>query len=335
MVAWKRIILLSLAVIGIGFNVSRGEDEPTESKAYKDCREAVVAGDVEALKKLIHEHPKVVTETSAHGDTLLHLVAVYSIRRTEGHAEIADALIEAGAAVNAFNRAGCTPLHEAANTRSVAICTSLLRGGADLRVHKKVPGLEKLPAESQHPEDGDTPIDVASYRGFAFLVEKLLAAKVPIEYPETQRLKGFPPVKDSALHFACRNCVYSKTSPARREEACKTIDLLSAKISDVNLKNLEGRSPLLVCADWGAPVLIEHLLTNHPKVKIDFQDTLGNTALHLALDGKATSELSVEVVQTLLKHGADKNIKNASGETPLDLARSKGNQAAISLLAKE
>lgn len=335
MLTWKKLAVLSLALAALGLGPARAEETPSESKDFKECREAVVRSDADAVKKLIKEHPKIVTETSEHGDTLLHLLAIYALKATPGQAEIAEALIDAGAAVNAVNRAGCTPLHEAANTRSVAVTSALLRAGADLRVRKKLPGIDKLPADEQHPEDAETPIDVASYRGFAFLVEKLLAAKVPIEYPETQRLKGFPPVKDSAFHFACRNCVYSKTSAARREDACKTIDLLCAKISDINVKNLEGRSPLLVAADWGSPALVEHLLTKYPTVKIDFQDTLGNTALHLAVDGKTTPELGVEVVRVLLKHGADKNIKNVSGDTPLTIARSKDNKEAVSLLTKE
>ena len=53
------------------------------------------------------------------------------------------------------------------------------------------------------------------------------------------------------------------------------------------------------------------------------------TALH-----KAASNNSTDVIEVLLKHGASTNIKDRFGDTPIDLARSKNNEAAVRLLER-
>ena len=333
----NEILAVPIVLVGISFALT-GAEKPVPSATgpvFTKCRQAISRGDVTGLKQLLKEHPKIVSEKDENGETLLHIVAVFSFRENAKDDDIVDLLIERGADVNAYNKMGHTPLLEVAATRSEPVASALLRGGADVRACKKRPGMEKFPESEQHPEDGDTAIDIASCRGFPFLVERLLKVDVPIEYPKTQRLKGLPPVKDSALHFACRNCVYSKSTEKEKKDACRTIDLLCAKISDVNVKNFDGYSPLLVAADWGGPVIIDHLLSHYPKVDIDFRDCFGNSAMHLAVDGKTTPELGAEVVRVLLKHGATRDIVNFSGDTPLTIARRKGSQAIISLLAKK
>jgi ankyrin repeat protein len=53
----------------------------------------------------------------------------------------------------------------------------------------------------------------------------------------------------------------------------------------------------------------------------------GNTALHFAV-----LRNDVDMVKTLLDLGADKNIKNSIGKTPLDRARNKGFSDISNLL---
>lgn len=49
---------------------------------------------------------------------------------------------------------------------------------------------------------------------------------------------------------------------------------------------------------------------------MDVQDDDGMTPLH-----KAASESKIEVVEVLLKYGADKALKDKHGRTPKDLAK--------------
>lgn len=53
----------------------------------------------------------------------------------------------------------------------------------------------------------------------------------------------------------------------------------------------------------------------------------GSTALHMAV-----KQGDVEVVKTLLQHGADPNLKNARGESPLDIAKEHGHDTIVPLL---
>ena len=53
------------------------------------------------------------------------------------------------------------------------------------------------------------------------------------------------------------------------------------------------------------------------------------TALH-----KAASNNSTGVIEVLLKHGASTKIEDRFGDTPIDLARSKNNEAAVRLLER-
>ena len=54
-----------------------------------------------------------------------------------------------------------------------------------------------------------------------------------------------------------------------------------------------------------------------------------STALHWAAFKNST-----DVIEVLLKHGASTNIKDLFGDTPIDLARSKNNEAAVRLLER-
>jgi len=56
----------------------------------------------------------------------------------------------------------------------------------------------------------------------------------------------------------------------------------------------------------------------------------GDTALHLAC-----SKGALTVVRILVKNGANTNIENVNGQTPLDVARGAGNSEMIDCLAIE
>ena len=75
--------------------------------------------------------------------------------------------------------------------------------------------------------------------------------------------------------------------------------------------------PLLVTADLGDLKLIQLLVESG--IDIDLQSReCQTTALHEAICAE-----NLAVVSYLLKMGARKDIKNANGETPFDLAISK------------
>ena len=84
--------------------------------------------------------------------------------------------------------------------------------------------------------------------------------------------------------------------------------------------DIDGFSPLMFCVQNGRINMIDFLLSK--QIDINKKNVLGNTALFYAV---YFSKNQIEIIEKLLKHGADMNIPNNAGITPLSLANSMGN----------
>lgn len=87
-----------------------------------------------------------------------------------------------------------------------------------------------------------------------------------------------------------------------------------------------GSSPLLHCAVEEHPEQIEALVKMG--VEVDQRDTLGDTALAMAISDGA----GLETIDLLLRLGADPNAENESGETPFARSCSAGHLPAAKRL---
>jgi|SRR5215471_5098375 len=95
----------------------------------KEIIKAAKKGSVESVKALLAGHPGLLDARDKDGSTPLHC-AVW-----KGHPEMVEALINAGADVNARNENdhwGTTPLHAAAHANQAGIAQLLIDRGADL-----------------------------------------------------------------------------------------------------------------------------------------------------------------------------------------------------------
>lgn len=91
---------------------------------------AAKSGDVFTLKSLLAQDASLVNALDSDGSTPLHCAT------WKGHLIIVEALLEAGANVNAVNQNehwGTTPLHAAAHANQAAIAKMLLDNGADAK----------------------------------------------------------------------------------------------------------------------------------------------------------------------------------------------------------
>ncbi|EAY17848.1 hypothetical protein TVAG_010720 [Trichomonas vaginalis G3] len=79
---------------------------------------------------------------------------------------------------------------------------------------------------------------------------------------------------------------------------------------NVNSKNNDGSSPLIIAAKHGYVEIVKLLLSHG--AFINETDNEGKTALYLALRHN-----SIDIVKLLISHGADVNIKNNIGLSPL------------------
>jgi len=128
--------------------------------------QAVVAGDVEAVKELLNEHPELATARVVSGGerTLLHLFADYPGHRPRPR-EMVAALQQAGADINASyvgESHSETALHWAASNDDVGLIDALLDAGADLEAPGAIIG-------------GRTPIADATAFGQWQAADRLLA----------------------------------------------------------------------------------------------------------------------------------------------------------------
>jgi len=128
-----------------------GTDEPVAVAVV----EAIHAGDLESLQRLLDEHPGLAAarlgdDVDGHGDgdgdggmsrTLLHVATDWPGHFPNG-ATIVAALIEAGADPNArfVGPHAETPLHWAASSDDVEVLDALLDGGADIEAPGAVLG---------------------------------------------------------------------------------------------------------------------------------------------------------------------------------------------------
>jgi ankyrin repeat protein len=112
-----------------------------------EISQAADDGKVEKVKTLLKADPRLVFDKDKYDTTPLHYAA---------NREVAEALLAAGADVNARNKYGDTPLHFAATRGRKEVVQFLLEKGAEVNVKNRPIGIGA---------DGETPLDCAVKEG--------------------------------------------------------------------------------------------------------------------------------------------------------------------------
>ena len=92
------------------------------------------------------------------------------------------------------------------------------------------------------------------------------------------------------------------------------------KESGFDQADSSGFTPLMYCILHERPRMVDFLLEN--AIDVNRQNGVWNTALFYAV---FKSKDKTELIEKLLKKGADMNIANEAGVTPLSLANSMAN----------
>ena len=248
--------------------------------------------------------PEVDVNHQGVNGTALHL-AVHG-----KHSDVVQVLIDAGADIEKKSADGRSPLLVASCLRDLTIVTRLVKAGADVRA---------TDAERQ------TCLNLAVCHGHADTVRYL------VSFPEVD-LNHQGSKNHTALHLAVQ------------EKHADMVQVLIDAGADIETKNDEGRSPLLLASLAGELIIVTKLvkagadvravdaerntclnlaacfghtdtvryLVSLPVVDLNHQGSNNRTALHLAVHGKHS-----DVVQVLIDAGADMKTNSADGRSPL------------------
>ncbi|KAF5706047.1 heterokaryon incompatibility protein [Fusarium globosum] len=97
------------------------------------------------------------------------------------------------------------------------------------------------------------------------------------------------------------------------------------RVSNLDMQDVEGRTPLLLAASKGHDVLIELMLSEG--FEPNTRDAIDETPLLLA-----SERGNFGVVEALLKHNADPNVRNTHGRTALSQAAQNGYDSLVRCL---
>ena len=257
------------------------------------------------------------------GFTILHVIADLDPKKGLGgivtqaaqatvpfkadYAAVVDLLLNAGLEKDQETN-GVTPLSAAALRGNTAVAAELIRRGADTEFRDKA---------------GFTPLISAAESGYDGLIRMLLEHRADV----------------NATNNSGKTALMVAASFGR--EAC--IPPLLDAGAGVNALTADGFTPLHAAAMGGWPRAAECLLEAGADLAAPSTHTsellAGSTALHLSCLRTHFESLGVkkngsaedfhQLHQVLLKAGADPNLANGTGETPLHLAVRYGDSGAV------
>jgi ankyrin len=307
------------------------------------------------IVRLFIEHKTDIAAADKNGDTALH----HAAHRPDG--EVVALLLKAGANPNARNKVNATPLHHAAAAGHFAVAKLLLEHGANpnAQADNEITPLHRAVERGHaavvkllldHKADpnardalGRTPYLMATEdRNRANLAD--LFQELPLDVTSADA-DG-----NTLLHVVARS-----GNP-------RQLQLILARKPNLAVKNKNGETPLHVAAAYRVRASTEEFLK--AGANPNARDNNDNSPLHLAT--RSESPLSVAarptmpplgallgglgatttpsaptaarttadaaVVELLLAHKADPNLKNKKGETPLLLACASGNAKSVEAL---
>ena len=322
---------------------SKYSDDPA-----RELLEVIANGDAVVLNRVLQEMSsieracvlKAATVNShslgcARGDTALH----YAVSLDYCSCDVLNCLIENGADVNVRKEySKRTPLMIAAHCKNLNAVEFLLKHGAIVDVQDKRNKSSLHYGVEGALLSGDTSFDVVSCllnHGAdinAPMNGKYTALMMACRSQHVRLVKFLlqqganVQVKDkdgkTALHFACELTFTWK--PA----SCDLLNFLTENGADINALRKDNRTPLMVASSCDGVDQITFLIKRGANVHL--QDKNGDTALHHAARNMNNS---LEIVCALTAAGASQMCNN-QGLTPLLVASSTGNNAAVEELLK-
>ena len=245
----------------------------------------------EFILNILHAKDVNLDITNEYGQNLLMLASQY------GDLEIVAAVAlnkQSRPEINQADHLGNTALFYAAQSGNPKIYKYLTEEGAKPTVNKK----------------GTTALMAACNNGNLKIIELLK--------PKIKDLNTVDNKKNTALHYlVTNNIAVEKETEDKKAERTKILDKFISLGADINARNAEGKSPLILAVMSGDVPTVRKLLQNGADVNLADKD--GNTALIYAclLNNKF-------MIETLLEDKTlQVNRKNNSGISPYVIAASR------------
>lgn len=193
-------------------------------------------------------------------------------------------------------------------------------------------------------KDGEAALHLASATGMKLPVQLLLSAGASInaqnKFGETALSKAARSSDDDLMQLLLRNGALAELRDqfdqfdqtalhiATRDSRISSIQQLLNAGANIDALDADHETPLLEATSAGHEKVVQLLLENGANAKV--KDTLGRTALHMAL----TAPDAEHIVQLLLDAGIDTESHDSGHETPLLTAIRCNNEKGVQLLLK-
>jgi len=247
--------------------------------------DAARGGDAELVHQLLASDPQLTHATDDDGCTALHHAA------SRGHFEVTTVLLDGGAEIDARSSSGQTALLFAAAGRHVDAARTLLSKGADVN------------AMTDH---GWTPLS--------------MAALCNTEITEFLLSKGANPNPHEIAEKEDCACAGSPTPLhlAVRHDSLSTVKVLVEHGALVNITDENGMTPLHVAVNNSNLSIVDYLTEKGAYLNLR-DEKYGRLELHTAaIRGNG------DIVNRLVKGGANVSAQDNDGMTPLDYAHYHG-----------
>ena len=205
-------------------------------------------------------------------------ISIWSVA-ADGNIEAVKQAIADGADVNVKDQNGRTPLQLAALRGHKEVAELLIAKGADVSAKSEIHG---------------TPLDLA----------------ISGKHPKTADLLRKHGGKTTAW-FKAGESIHIAASEGHIEAVKQHL----TAGADVNAKDSNGMTPLLLAAWKGHKVIAELLIANGADVNIANDGVVSETALHVSIGANHK-----EIAELLIANGANVNAKDWYGQTPLNCA---------------
>ncbi|CAB0042772.1 unnamed protein product [Trichogramma brassicae] len=253
-----------------------------------------------------------------------------------GNKKKIESWLRSGASPNFADKNGMTPLHIICQREEPFYGQNLKLAELFFKINGELNQLVQLDARNKV---GDTPMNLALKRGHKKMFELLLRRganpNLANKYGMTP-LHNYCGMRDASDDFLemwlkiCDKKLYPVQIDAQEKNGntpllyalvCrqkKIAEFLLSNGADPNLGNNSGCTPLhltcISCPSEFLEMIFKNRDDKHQPVLVDSRDEDGNTALHLSLErGKK------EAAELLLRKGADPNVVNEMGSTPLHM----------------